>query len=351
MVKQKAQHILEEKQNASIQKSMVRKQVEGNKLREKEAFDKQQKQIQKKLAKQKSQIKQKVNRSSNKLENQKKKQLAELKNQLTPEQFSKLQSFMQKNGNVSKEQTARQIQSEQAKKSWQEQVKKMKARQQEIQQKQQKQILVRKRLNSIKRKLPPKQQENLMKQLKLKEEQKMNNKARQTIRANNNKKPVKKQAPVRQAPVRQAPVKKAPVKQMKKANEKTSEVWTFVKNNNSAKVQKPVQQKASKGVQQFKTTPTKSLNASEAKIFNTEFMELCNVYECTTYATYSNYKTWSKSKSGKSVSNASVIAARNAPRMTKGLSKQMNFRKNSENKIQNAKPQQVRNNKNNRSRY
>ncbi|ORX60811.1 hypothetical protein BCR36DRAFT_578888 [Piromyces finnis] len=358
MVKQKAEQILEEKHELAIQKSIAlsKKEAQGNKLREKESFDKQQKQIQKKLTKQKSQIKQKVNKKNSQLEAQKKKQLAELRNNLTPEQFNKIQSIMQQKGNNTKEQNERQLQSEQAKKNWQEQVRKMKARQQDVQQKQEKQSLMKKRLESIKRKLTPKQQENLMNKLKIKEQQKQKTsqlKNRQP-RANNNNKKFVKRAPINQAPVKQAPVKKQNTKQM---NKKT-EVWTFVSYNKNSKVQKPVQKNAapkpvqqkSKNVKQFKTILTRKFNASETKMYNTEFTELCNVFESTKYVTYSNYKTWSMNKSGRYVSNASVIAARNAPRITRGLSKQMFFGKKMNMKTQNVKPQQVRNKKNNRSR-
>jgi len=334
MVKQKTEQILKQKQNEEIQKSKAfAKQQSQSKLREKEAYEKQKKLVQKKLAKQKKQISQKFSKKSG-LEAQKMKQLAELKNKLTPAQFSKIQSIMQQNGNQNKEQNARQLQSEQAKKSWQEQVKKMKARQQEIQQKQQKQAIVKRRFESIKRKLTPKQQENLMKQLKIKEQQKMKKselKNRQPRVNNNNKKFVKKQTIQKQV-TKQQPVRQMKQTANKKQMNKKAEVWTFV--NNSKKIQpvqksdqKPVQ-KVNRTTKQWKIVSSKPMNSNETRMFNNEFADLCNMFETTKYITYSNYKTWSKNKSGNYISNASVIAARNAPRMTKGLSKQMNFKKN-----------------------
>ncbi|KAG4086578.1 hypothetical protein H8356DRAFT_1012241 [Neocallimastix lanati (nom. inval.)] len=349
MVKQKTEHILRQKQKIEMQnKISVAKEQSQSKLREKEAYDNQQKRIQRKLAKQKKQIRNKVNQNSS-LEAQKKRQLAELKNKLTPEQYSKIQNIMQQKGNQSKEQNARQLQSEQAKKSWQEQVKKMKARQQDIQQKQQKQNLVKRRFESIKRKLTPKQQENLMKQLKMKEQQKKDEFKNHQPRANNNKRFVKKQNIQKQI-TKQQPIRQMKQSINKKQMTKKTEIWTFVSNKKNTKtqmpvqkqikktVQKQVQQKANKGTKS--TINTRPMNSSEIKIFNNEFADLCNMFEISKYLTYSNYKTWSKNKSGKYVSNASVIAARNAPRMTRGLSKQMNFSKNNTKKTQNAKPQQ-----------
>jgi len=355
MVKQRTEQILRQKQNIEMQNKIINaKEKSQSKLREKEAFDKQQKRIQRKLSKQKKQIRNKINQNSS-LEAQKKRQLAELKSKLTPEQFSKIQNIMQQKGNQSKEQNARQLQSEQAKKSWQEQVKKMKARQQDIQQKQQKQNLIKRRLESIKRKLTPKQQENLMKQLKIKEQQKMMKtelKNHQPRVNNNNKKFVKKQNIQKQV-TKQQPIRQMKQSINKKQMTKKTEVWTFVSNKRSTKtqkpIQKPIQQKANKSTK--RTINTRPMNSSEIRIFNNEFADLCNMFETSKYLTYSNYKTWSKNKSGKYVSNASIIAARNAPRMTRGLSKQMNFRKNNAKKTQNAKPQQVRNNKNNKSRF
>jgi len=361
MVKQKAQQILEEKHEASIQKSMnnIKKQAQGNKLVEKESYEKQQKQIQKKLSKQKKQIKNKINNKSSALEIQKKNQLTELKNNLTPQQLSKLQSIMQQNGNNTAEQNSRQLQSEQDKKGWQEQVKKMKARQQEVQQKLEKQALIKKRFENIKRKLTPKQQENLMNKLKLKEQQKMKKdelKNHQPRANNNNKKFAKKQAPLKQAPVKQAPIKQQPIKQQKwNKKQKKPEIWTFVNNSKKSKVQKaapkPVQQMVNKGVKQSKTVSSRNFTTSETRMFNNEFSELCNCFETTTYTPYSNYMTWSKNISGNYVSNASIISARNAPRITRGgLFKQMNFGGKKSKKNQNSKPQQVRN-KSSRSKY
>lgn len=337
MVKQKAQQILEEKHEASIQKSMQNyKKTQSNKLLEKETYEKQQKSVQKKLAKQKMQIRNKINNKSSSLETQKSKQLKELKSKLTPEQFSKIQSILQQNNNNSKEQNARQLQSEQDKKNWQEQVRKMKERQQEIQQKQRRQSLIKKRFESIKRKLTPKQQINLMNNLKLKQQQKEN-------KSNNSKVNNKKQQVV------QKPTKKQTIMKQQKVNMNKNQVWTFVNNNKTQ--QKPIQK--SKGTKQWKTVSSRPLNPSETMMFNKEFAELCNAFESTNYVTYSNYKTWSMNKSGKYVSNASIISARNAPRNTKGgLSKQLNFSgKSSVSMAQKNKPQQVRNIKNNKSRY
>jgi hypothetical protein len=201
-----------------------------------------------------------------------------------------------------------------------------------------------------------------MKQLKMKEQQKMSKivlKSHQPRANNNNKKFIKRQT-VKKQVIKQQPVRQMKQSINKKQMTKKTEVWTFVSNSRNKKnnkpvqksiqksVQKPVQQKTSKGTKQWRIINTKPMNSAETKVFNNEFADLCNMFETTKYITYSNYKTWSKNKSGNYVSNATIIAARNAPRMTKGLSKQMNFRKN---KTQNVKPQQVRNNKSNRSKY
>ena len=97
---------------------------------------------------------------------------------------------------------------------------------------------------------------------------------------------------------KQAPVKQAPVK--------TKKSYTEV-----------VKQKASKNVKQSKTVSTKKYSASQIRMLNLEFTDLCNAFNCTSFETYSKYTTWSKNKSGMSVSSASVISARNAPRITK----------------------------------
>jgi len=109
---------------------------------------------------------------------------------------------------------------------------------------------------------------------------------------------VKKQAPVKQAPAKQAPVKKAPVKQA------------------------PIKQAPVKQAPVRKTSNTRKLSATQTKMLNIEFTELCNAFDCTTYQTYSNYTTWNKS-----VSSASVISARNAPRITNVQRKVSNSRK------------------------